>query len=143
MRAPAKILIGLVLLIAALLIAGSVPWTSRTVVDMTVADESGRPIPGASVKLMSGAGGVLAEGTTNEAGVLVLSIYPDPQTDWGKHVWRFDIFINGYVANETPISMSETRVGTIRAWLPSARPGDEKPHLRFLIKARIVCRKIL
>ena len=142
MRTPAKILIGILLLAGALLIGGSVPWTSQTVVDIAVADESGRPIPGVNVKLISGPGGVLAEGITNDAGVLVLKFSPDPNTDWGKHVWRFDIFVDGYVANQTPVSMSENRVGTIKAWLPNASPGDEKPHLRFLIKAKVVCRKI-
>ena len=142
MRAPAKILIGLLILTGALLMAGSVPWTSKTVVDITAVDETGKPISGANVTLISGPGGILAEGTTNEAGVLVLKYSPDPNTDWGKHVWRFDIFVDGYVADQTPVSMSETRVGTIKAWLPNARIGDEKPHLRFLIQSHVVCRKI-
>lgn len=142
MRAPAKILIGMLLLIGTLLIAGSVPWTSKTVIDISAVDEAGKPLPGVNVSLISGPGGILAEGTTNEAGILALRYSPDPNTDWGKHVWRFGIFINGYVANEAPVSMSETRVGTIRAWLPIAKPGDEKPHLRFLIRTKLVCRKV-
>ncbi len=142
MRAPAKILLTLLILAAVILIAGSIPWTSKTVVHITVIDEAGRPIRGAKVSLISGPGGVLAEGATNEAGVLILKYSPDPNTDWGKHVWRFEIFVDAYVADQTPVSMSEARAGTIKAWLPNAHPGDQRPYLRFLIQSRIVCRKI-
>ena len=109
MRAPAKILIGLLILTGVLLMAGSVPWTSKTVVDITAVDETGKPISGANVTLISGPGGVLAEGTTNEAGVLVLKYSPDPNTDWGKHVWRFDIFVDGYVAAPGPVRFNSSR----------------------------------
>lgn len=142
MTPPIKFLLCLATLAGLLAIAGSVPWTSKTVVDITVVDEEGHPIPGAKVGLISGPGGILAEGTTNDAGTLVLKYSPKSDTGWGKHVWRFDIFIAGYSANETPVSMSETKEGTIRAWFPNADPRLEKPHLLFRIKSRIVCRKI-
>ena len=142
MTPPIKLIFGLVLLTTALGVAGSIPWSSKTVVDIAVADEGGAPIPGAKVSLISAPGGILAEGTTNEAGVLVLKYSPDPNTDWGKHVWRFEIYREGYVANETPVNMSEHPAGTIKAWLPNAPPGLEKPYLRFLIQSQFVCRKI-
>jgi hypothetical protein len=142
MRTPLKILIVLAVLAGGVWLFGSIPWTSRTVVDIAAIDEAGAPLAGVKISLISGPGGILAEGVTNEKGKLVLKYSPNPNTDWGKHVWRFDIFLEGYVANETPVRMSEERVGNIKAWLPDAPPEAEKPHLRFLIQARIVCRKI-
>ena len=137
-----KFFLSLLGAVAALFIAASIPWTSRTAVDMQVVDEEGKPIPGAHVSFLSGTGGVLAEGVSNEKGVVVLQYSPNPDSDWGKHVWRFEFLVNDYATNETPVTMSEKREGSVWAWFAFIQHTQPKPHLLFLIKARVVCRKI-
>lgn len=111
-------------------------------VDIRVTDEEGRPLPGAKIGLITSQGGVLAEGTTNANGELVLTFSPKADTDWGKLVWRFHFFLDGYAANETPVRISEKKAGSFCGWIPGLADGEETPHLLFLINARFVCKKI-